>query len=734
MAKKALVTGVTGQDGAYLSKLLLDKGYEVYGTFRRVSTPNFWRLNYLEIFDKIKLIPFDLADITSINEAVTIAEPDEIYNLAAQSFVGAAFEQPITTGVVDGLGVTSFLEAIRHINPKIKFYQASTSEMYGATGYATKKPLNETSIFEPASPYGAAKLYGYWINRIYREGYKMFTCNGILFNHECISENTPIIVRNKTTKIISVKRIKDVKRYREKGNTVQQWSLDDTEIWDGENFVSLKFLTATKRKKENDDFSCKIVNTRHGVVEATNHHSFILSNNSKIKTRQLGIGQQLLHKEFPSPENITYMSKEEALFIGMMVGDGYISEDGVKGQFSNNSQDALKLFESLWMRLAVGTITLREFKTEYGKITQAALNGNTNYLRMIRDEIYTYDGYKKVPDRILNGSEEVKLAFLDGYNMTDGLKSNPCTYAFKNFKTDSIILAQGLLFLIRVTTKQDFNITFEEDEKYYGYYSMNLLSPVDNKAKEEKVVELMQVGKSMRAIERETGISRVFARKIHNGGHVQSHHLAKPKEEIKKIISHAQQPEWVYDIETESGRFMAGLGNIVISNSPLRGLEFVTRKISNGVAKIYVGLEDKLELGNLDAVRDWGYAPEYVEAMWKMMQEDKPDDYVIATGQRHSVLEFATEAFSLLGLKYQDHLKTDKRFLRPLDVNFLQGDASKAESKLGWKSKTKLKDLVKLMVNADVDRWQRLLNGETFPWDAPNYSSEATVLTRALRD
>jgi len=352
MAKKALVTGVTGQDGAYLSKLLLDKGYEVYGTFRRVSTPNFWRLNYLEIFDKIKLIPFDLADITSINEAVTISDPDEIYNLAAQSFVGAAFEQPITTGVVDGLGVTAFLEAIRHINPKIKFYQASTSEMYGSTGFATKKPLNETSAFEPASPYGAAKLYGYWINKIYREGYKMFTCNGILFNHE----------------------------------------------------------------------------------------------------------------------------------------------------------------------------------------------------------------------------------------------------------------------------------------------------------------------------------------------------------------------------------------------SPLRGLEFVTRKISNGVAKIYVGLEDKLELGNLEAVRDWGYAPEYVEAMWKMMQEDKPDDYVISTGQRHSVLEFATEAFSLLGLKYQDHLKTDKRFLRPLDVNFLQGDSSKAESKLGWKSKTKLKDLVKLMVNADVDRWQRLLNGETFPWDAPNYSSEATVLTRALRD
>ena len=129
--KKALITGITGQDGAYLAKFLLDKGYEVYGTYRRLSTPNFWRLQYLDIFEKVNLIPADLVDASSMVEAIEISKPDEIYHLAAQSFVGASFEQPIGTGDITGLGVTRILEAMRQVNPDIKFYQASSSELYG---------------------------------------------------------------------------------------------------------------------------------------------------------------------------------------------------------------------------------------------------------------------------------------------------------------------------------------------------------------------------------------------------------------------------------------------------------------------------------------------------------------------------------------------------------------------------------------------------------------------------
>lgn len=347
---KALITGVTGQDGAYLSKFLSEKNYEVFGTFRRISTPNFWRLQELGIFSKINLIPFDLSDMSSIIEAVKISEPDEIYNFASQSFVGASFEQPIVTGDVTGLGVAKFLEVIRQLSPQSKFYQASTSEMFGLSGNGGKS-LTENDQFKPLSPYAAAKLYGHWITRIYREAYHSFACSGILFNHE----------------------------------------------------------------------------------------------------------------------------------------------------------------------------------------------------------------------------------------------------------------------------------------------------------------------------------------------------------------------------------------------SPIRGLEFVTRKISNAAAKIALGLEESLELGSLIAKRDWGYAPEYVEAVWLMMQQKEPNDYVIATGESHSVQDFLETAFDEADVDWQTHVKVNKRFLRPLDVECLTGDRSKAESLLNWSPKTKFNDLAKIMVRNDLSRWQRWLDGDRFPWDAPNYPNENRILTRTLR-
>jgi GDPmannose 4,6-dehydratase len=346
--KRALITGVTGQDGAYLAKFLLEKGYRVFGTFRRLSTPNFWRIQYLDIFDKISLIPVELIDTASITEAIISSRPDEIYNLAAQSFVGASFEQPVGTANVSGLAVPRILEVVRQVNPRIKFYQASTSELYGNHG---RNLLNEASPFQPVSPYAAAKIYGYWITRIYREGYGIFAVNGILFNHE----------------------------------------------------------------------------------------------------------------------------------------------------------------------------------------------------------------------------------------------------------------------------------------------------------------------------------------------------------------------------------------------SPLRGLEFVTRKITNAAAKIAIGLEKELCLGNLSAKRDWGYAPDYVQSMWLMLQHEKPDDYVVATNESHSVEEFVKMAFGALGLNWKKYVKADKRFLRPIDVNLLQGDYSKAKKKLGWKPAVRFQELVGLMVKEDLQRWQRWQKGEIFPWDALNYPNEMNLLTRAMR-
>ena len=344
--KKALITGITGQDGAYLAKFLIEKGYSVFGTYRRLSTPNFWRLKYFNIYEKIKLIPMDLLDSPSINQAFETVEPDEIYHLAAQSYVGASFEQPITTGMVTGIGTATLLEVIVNLlkdGKDVKFYNAATSELFGNNFSGLR---NELSIFSPRSPYAAAKLYSYWVTSIYREAYNFLACNGILFNHE----------------------------------------------------------------------------------------------------------------------------------------------------------------------------------------------------------------------------------------------------------------------------------------------------------------------------------------------------------------------------------------------SPLRGLEFVTRKITNAVARIALGLQDKIIIGNIKAKRDWGFAGDYVEAMWKMLQIGKSDDYVIATGESHSVEEFLEESFETAGISISGRVEVSRKLYRPLEVNDLKGDYSKARRELDWSPKIDFHDLVRMMVKKDLERWELASKSEIQYWDAITYPDEDSVI------
>ncbi len=314
--RRALVTGVTGQDGSYLAELLLEKDYEVFGLIRRSSTVHFERIEHIQ--DDIRLLSGDLLDQNSLMSAIQDSQPHEIYNLAAQSFVPASWDQPLLTGEITALGVTRILEAIRSINPEIRFYQASTSELFGKV---QESPQSERTPFYPRSPYGVSKMYGHWITINFRESYDLFACAGILFNHE----------------------------------------------------------------------------------------------------------------------------------------------------------------------------------------------------------------------------------------------------------------------------------------------------------------------------------------------------------------------------------------------SPRRGLEFVTRKITHGVAQIKHGLTDKLALGNLDARRDWGFAGDYVRAMWLMLQQDIPDDYVIATGQDRTIREFCAVAFSAAQLNWEDHVVVDERFLRPAEVDILTGDASKAREELGWQPEVSFEEMVGLMVEQDLE-------------------------------
>ncbi len=203
MKKVALITGILGQDGPYLAKLLLEKDYKVYGMIRRYSNPNFENLDYLDITDKIEYVEGDMTDQSSLMNLIKLLHPTEVYNLAAQSFVGSSFEQPVVTTEVNSLGVLYLLEAIRMFSPTTKFYQASTSEMFGTSsknGYQ-----DETTPFHPRSPYGVSKVYAYWITVNYREAYRIFACNGILFNHESPIRGLQFVTRKITHGVAKIK-------------------------------------------------------------------------------------------------------------------------------------------------------------------------------------------------------------------------------------------------------------------------------------------------------------------------------------------------------------------------------------------------------------------------------------------------------------------------------------------------------------------------------------------------
>lgn len=202
--KKAIITGVTGQDGAYLAEFLLEKGYKVYGTFRRTSSVNFWRMEELGVKNhpNLCLVEHDLTDLASSIRLMQNTKPDEVYNLAAQSFVGVSFDQPITTAEITGLGAVNLLEAIRIVNPKIRFYQASTSEMFGKV---QEIPQKESTPFYPRSPYGVAKLYAHWMVVNYRESYDIFASSGILFNHESPLRGQEFVTRKITDTVAKIK-------------------------------------------------------------------------------------------------------------------------------------------------------------------------------------------------------------------------------------------------------------------------------------------------------------------------------------------------------------------------------------------------------------------------------------------------------------------------------------------------------------------------------------------------
>jgi GDPmannose 4,6-dehydratase len=655
--RRALITGITGQDGSYLAELLLGKGYEVHGMVRRSSTETFQRLQNCR--DDVTLHTGDLLDQRSLGDVMRECQPHEIYNLAAMSFVAASWNQPVLTAEFSGVGATRMLEAMRDTVPEARFYQASSSEMFGKV---LEVPQKETTPFYPRSPYGVAKAYGHFITVNYRESYDLFACSGILFNHECIAETTPLMVREDG--VVAVKTPADLVPLVRKGRSTQTFDPGRlVEVWDGEDWTPVRAITATRRRAADPDHRLISIQARAGTVEVTAHHHMLDSDREQLRADELEEGDRLaLCEDLPYPPYWSVLTLELAEFLGLMTADGWVARSGSSVRFINGDPALRLRAAELWSRLFLGTTASTSHPSGFTpgtEVPSVELCGAPQVAPWLRSQLYTRTDLKQVPPLVLNSHFEIQEAFLKGHYAGDGLKKGNG----QSVKTNSPVLAQGLCWLYHIV-EQPASI-YVEQRSERTYLQLNLASGV-----------------------------RVGAK---------GQHLRKDPAEIRRVVPAAKDAEWIFDIETDSGVFCAGVGRIVVHNSPRRGLEFVTRKVTHGAAAIKLGLTDELALGNLDAERDWGHAKDYVEAMWLMLQQDEPDDYVISTGETHSVRELVEVAFARVGLAPDDHVRIDPKFLRPAEVEHLIGDASKAREKLGWEPQTSFKELVELMVDADLE-------------------------------
>ena len=670
MSKKALITGATGQDASYLAELLLEKGYKVYGTIRRSSTFITERIDH--IFNPEDATYLHYADLTdnSIVELIYKIKPDEIYNLAAMSHVRVSFDIPIYTFNTNATGVIRILDGIKNgikngiLKSDIKFYQASSSEMYGIT-----KPenQNEDGIFHPISPYGIAKLASYWATRAYRDGYNMFASNGILYNHECISPNNVITIKNKgILKICYVKNLK--KQHADYATQVSDFTSKDIEIMTSEGFKKIKTLTIRSSNSIKDS-TMRCLETRNGLLEITNDHNCLNNKNKKIKTKNIQTGDKLKTCNYKLSGNNTIVSKEIAQFLGYMVADGSISQskNRYRLSYSKNDDKLRNNVKFLAEKLFLGISKTENTKGCVGTTVKrlCASNISQNTLSYLKGLIYNEDKTKKVPEIILNSNIETMLHFFDAYYQGDGLKKDKCKYKYKAVKSNSPILLQGLYYISQVALKQQSCLySFLQDTpagERKRYYALNLNKKDSNRGK----------------------------------------HLIKDKTEVTKN-NEIKKEKWVYDLETENGEFQLGIGNVIVSNSPRRGERFVTRKIVRAACRIKLGLQKHLTLGNLSALRDWGHSKDYVKAIWMILQADKPDDFVVSTGEYHSVEDFLHLIFKKLDLNIEKHVKYDKRLERPNEVPALLGDSTKIRTELGWKPEYSFDALVEEMITSEM--------------------------------
>jgi GDPmannose 4,6-dehydratase len=671
---RALITGITGQDGLYLGELLASKGYEVFGLVRGQSNPKVQTVE--KIIPSVQLIEGDLTDLPSLIGAMEIAQPDEVYNLGAISFVGLSWKQAELTGEITGMGVLRVLEAIRiHTQndmSKVKFYQASSSEMFGKV---RETPQTELTPFHPRSPYGVAKTFGHYMTVNYRESYDAFACSGILFNHESVTASTPVVVRDAGyIDVLPIGELLDLDAVKPEADARVQRVAQGLQVWDGQGWVGVDLLSAYWHEGETVK-----VHARGGLLESTPDHVHFRADQSEVPAQDVVAGDRLALAEQPWPTAATVLTEQEAWLLGFLAAEGHVTERDGHPFVVCGDELALKEVEACWAAVAAGAVRRSTTPSGFSSANTPRLDliGNRAYGRLLRHELYCRDGSKRVPVRVLNAAPPVQQAFFDGYYRGDGLKAGNGTDPYRSFRTTSSTLATGLMWIARHVLGRKVSV-YEQPGALGGgtSYLVNLTSGGEYGGKGAP--------------------------------------LRKPADEVRKVERHAYSG-WMCDLATETERYAAGVGLVVTHNSPRRGYEFVTRKVTRAVARISLGLADNVSLGNLEARRDWGFAGDYVDAMWRMLQQDAPDDYVVATNETHTIRELLDVAFARVGIddwEGKGLILQDPRFFRPAEVDLLIGDPAKAKQELGWEPRVGFRQLIEMMVDSDLQIEQRLARQE----------------------
>lgn len=669
--KRALITGISGQDGSYLAEHLLDLGYEVCGMLRRHSVAENQDSRIMHLADRITTYYGDLSDASSIEKIIKESQPDEIYNLGAMSHVRISADIPLYTVQINALGVANMLETYRKFAPNARFYQASSSEIFG-NNFDEDKFQRETTLKDPVSVYGCSKLFSFNMVRYYRRAFGLFCSNGILHNHESIPKNSPVIIMDKN-ELIEILPIEDLFRT---DKHKYEGLLDEyigSSVWNGEEWT--KILNGNCYKDKNK--SMKIVQTVGGSYEATHDHVVFDENNNEIETKNLHIGQNLRQISFPELSNKFNNDLDLCKFIGFLVAEGHISEDGNIRLTGCDKEILIQMAnlicDKFGWKYRINTYGPGNFENCTNNVWQLDINNDSSFGKWIREHIYTSrNSEKKIPKFILNGNKDICQSFFDGYYLGDGRKAGWEKYDYKGWTTSSATLCLGLIYILSkfspnqiAKVKCDYRM---DEGKFVGrYYYCQLTTDVPT-----------------------------------NRGQ----NFIKNKNEIVKIIDTKSEDGWFYDLTTESKTFATGPNLIKIHNSPRRGSNFVTSKVVKGAVEISVGMAKDLIMGNLEASRDWGHSWDYVRAMHLILNHSEPDDFTVATGEAHSVRELCEYVFGKLGMDYKEYVKQDPKLLRPEELKFLRGDSTKARTVLGWKPEYTFKTLLDEM----VDYWLNFYN------------------------